>query len=72
MCTTYVSSAQGVQKRALYSLELELHMTVSYHLDTKIQTQGPLQKQRIFLTTEPSLPPAILILPHIKKSRDSC
>lgn len=72
MCTTCMSSAQGGQKRALDCLKLELRVTMSYHLDAKIQTQGPLQKQQILLTTEPSLPPAILVLPHIKKSRDTC
>ena len=33
LCTMYVPSAFGVQKRALDPLELESQMTVSHHVD---------------------------------------
>ena len=65
MCLyTCVPVAQGGQKRASESLELELQTVLSLHV-------GPVEEQMVLLTAEPSLCPLEYIL-YLKKAPLYC
>jgi hypothetical protein len=55
ICTTCMPSGHGDQKRELDPLRLKLQRVLRCHVSAENQTLGPLQKQQMLLTTEPTL-----------------